>query len=63
MITAGWQEREREDEELQKHLDRPLTNLCLHSRAEQVFSSDPDLFAAHRARQDRLQAIQQLYRF
>lgn len=63
VITAGWQEREREDEELQKHLDRPLANLRLHSRSEQVYSTDPELFAAHRARQDRLQAIQQLYRY
>ena len=63
VITAGWQEREREDEELQKHLDRPLANLCLHSRAEQVFSADPELFQAHRARQDKLQELQQLYRY
>lgn len=62
-VTAGWQEREREDEELQRHIERPLLNLRLHSRAEQVFSDDQELFKAHRARQDRLQALQRLYRY
>jgi hypothetical protein len=31
-----------------------VVNLALHRRADQVFRDDPDLFAAHRARQDRL---------
>ena len=62
-VTAGWQEREREDEELQRHIERPLLNLRLHSRSEQVFSDDSELFRAHRARQDRLQALQRLYRY
>lgn len=63
VITAGWQEREREIEELQQHIDRPVANLGLHERCEQVFSHDHELFQAHRARQDRLQAIQRLYRY
>ncbi|MEM6795295.1 MAG: hypothetical protein AAF725_15050 [Acidobacteriota bacterium] len=62
-ITAGWQEREGEIDELREHLGRPLVDLRLHSRCEDVFARDPELFRAHRARQDRLQAVQRLYRY
>ncbi len=62
-ITAGWQEREAENDELQEHLGRPVIDLRLHARADQVFDEDPELFEAHRARQDQLQALQRLYRF
>ena len=62
-ITAGWQEREAENDELQEHLGRPVVDLRLHARADAVFEEDPELFGAHRARQDRLQAMQKLYRF
>ncbi|MEM6454222.1 MAG: Type 1 glutamine amidotransferase-like domain-containing protein [Acidobacteriota bacterium] len=61
-ITAGWQEREAEDDELRAHLDRPLVNLRLHRRCEEVFHDDPAFFRAHRARQDRLRGLQRLYR-
>ncbi len=63
IITAGWQERESEDEELRKHLGREVVNLRLHHRLERVFKADPELFQAHRQRQTRLRAIQQLYRY
>lgn len=62
-ITAGWQEREGEDDELQQHLGRKVADLKLHRRLEQVFVEDPDLFVEHRARQDRLRALQRLYRY
>jgi hypothetical protein len=62
VITAGWQERESEDEELAEALGCELVNLALHRRADQVFRDDPDLVAAHRARQDRLRGLQDLYR-
>lgn len=61
-ITAGWQEREREDRELRDHLGARAVNLELYARAERVAELDPELAAAHRARQLRLQRIQQLYR-
>ncbi len=61
-ITAGWQEREREDEELDLHLEKRTVNLALWQRGEQVFAADPELFAAHRARQDRLRQVQEVYR-
>ena len=61
-ITAGWQEREREDEELDLHLEKRTVNLALWRRGEQVFADDPELFAAHRERQDRLRQVQGVYR-
>jgi hypothetical protein len=61
-ITAGWQEREREDEELDLHLEKRTVNLALWQRGENVFAADPEFFAAHRARQDRLRQLQEIYR-
>jgi len=63
VVTAGWQEREDEVAELGEHLGRPLVNLRLHRRLDEVFAADHDLFLAHRARQDRLRAMQRLYRY
>ncbi len=62
VVTAGWQEREAEVDELAEHVRRPVTNLRLHARAEEVFLARPDVFEAHRARQNRLQELQRLYR-
>lgn len=62
-VTAGWQEREGEIEYLREHLERPVIKLGLYERAEQLAVEDPDLAAAHRARQDRLRAMQRLYRY
>lgn len=61
-ITAGWQEREAEDQELNAALGNRTVNLMLHARGEAVFREDPDFFAAHRAKQDRLRHLQELYR-
>ena len=62
LVTAGWQERESEDEELVAHLGGNTVNLKLHERGEQVFAGDPELRAAHRERQDRLRHTQDFYR-
>ncbi|MCY1067848.1 MULTISPECIES: Type 1 glutamine amidotransferase-like domain-containing protein [Nannocystis] len=61
-VTAGWQEREAEDQELCAALGNRAVNLMLHARAETAFREDPELFAAHRAKQDRLRQLQDLYR-
>lgn len=61
-ITAGWQERELEDQELRDHLDDRAVNLELYARAERVARRDPELAHAHRERQSRLQRLQGLYR-
>jgi len=62
VITAGWQEREAEDEELALALGRPVVNLGLYARADEVMKSDQALARAHRERQDRLKGLQELYR-
>jgi len=61
-ITAGWQEREAEDQELHEHLGRRTVNLRLHSRAEDVFECDAELAQAHREKQERLRHRQDIYR-
>lgn len=61
-ITAGWQEREAEDDELQDAIGHRAVNLRLHQRCDRAFANDPELFSAHRARQDRLRQLQDLYR-
>ncbi|MCA9657054.1 MAG: Type 1 glutamine amidotransferase-like domain-containing protein [Myxococcales bacterium] len=61
-ITCGWQERESEDTELQAALGNRVINLRLHARSDDVFADDPELRAAHRAKQDRLRQLQALYR-
>ena len=62
LVTAGWQEREPEDEELSAHLAGRTINLRLHARAEEVFSVDPELSAAYRERQQRFSQRQDFYR-
>lgn len=61
-ITAGWQEREAEDDELQEAIGRRAVNLRLHHRVDRVFAEDSELFSAHRKRQDLLRRLQDLYR-
>ena len=61
-ITAGWQEREAEDGELHEHLGKRTVNLKLYARTDDVWKRDPELRAAHRARQDRMRHKQDFYR-
>jgi hypothetical protein len=61
-VTAGWQEREGEDLELHEHLGERTVNLMLYARGEDLFERDPDLFRAHRERQERLIELQSIYR-
>ncbi len=60
-ISAGWQEREGEIEELQRHVGAPVIDLQIYARSEAVFAADPELRDAHRARQAQLQEMQELY--
>lgn len=62
LITAGWQEREGEDEDLTARLAVNARNLHLHKRSEEVFASDPELTAAYKARQELLRHMQEFYR-
>lgn len=61
-ITAGWQEREGELDELRAHVGVPVTDLALYARTEQVYAADPELARAYRERQDVLQEMQDHYR-
>jgi len=61
-ITAGWQEREGEIDELAAHVGAPVLDLGLYARAERLLAEDAPLRAALRERQDRLQAEQEHYR-
>lgn len=61
-VTAGWEEREGEDQELSAHLGGRTVNLHLYGRSEDVHQRDPELLGAIRARHDRLRKQQELYR-
>ncbi len=61
-VTAGWQEREGENDELASHVGLPVTDLALYARTEQAFARDRELQVAHRRRQARLGEMQDLYR-
>ncbi len=62
LITAGWQEREDQDEELPGQFGRNLVNLRLYERGEEVLAEDREFAKAHRTRQDQLRQIQEFYR-
>lgn len=61
-ITAGWQEREDEDDELDQHLKGRSVNLELRRRAKEIFAADPELAESHRRRQQTLRYKQDFYR-
>jgi len=60
-ITAGWEDREPEDAELDAHLDGRTVNLRLHQRRERLFERDAELLAAELARRDRLRLVRSVY--
>jgi hypothetical protein len=61
-ITAGWQEREGEIDELRQHVGSAVQDLQLYARTEEVFAQDAQLRVAHRQRQARLHEMQEIYR-
>ncbi len=62
LVSAGWEEREREHDELQEHVECRVLNLEVFHRVEEVYRQDPDLYRAVRARNDRMRQLQELYR-
>ena len=62
VVTAGWQEREGETEELSLHLGNRIVNLELHKRADDVFRRDEEFREAYRSRQLRYRHLQDFYR-
>ncbi len=61
-VTAGWQEREPDDAELDAHLSGRSLNLKLYRRVEQVFEHDREFEVGFRVRQETLRRLQALYR-
>lgn len=62
LVSAGWEEREREHDELQQHVECPVRNLEVFHRVEDVYQRDPELQRAVRERNDRLRRLQGFYR-
>lgn len=62
LVTAGWQERESDDQALVADFGVPAVNLTLHARSEEVFQRDKELAAAYKERQTRLRLLQDFYR-
>lgn len=62
LVTAGWQEREGEDQELADYLGGNTVNLKLHKRADELFAEDRELAEAHRKKQEILRFKQDFYR-
>lgn len=61
VVTAGWQEREGEDDELDGYLDGRSVDLELYRRADHVFRSDSEFREAHRETQRVLREVEGLY--
>ncbi len=62
VISAGWQEAENDIDDIRGIVGLPLTDLCLYGRAEGLLNEHENFAADYRARQDRLQEQQRLYR-
>lgn len=61
-ITAGWREREREDDELAAHLGGRTVNLELYYRGEEVLTADAELAAAIEEVAKRRHRSHEIYR-
>jgi len=61
-VTAGWEEREDEIDELRAHLDRRVVNLRLYARCEDVLREDRQFAKAYRERRQRLKELSEHHR-
>jgi len=62
VISAGWQEAEGDIDDVFEQVQRPLHDLGLYQKAEQLTSAYPKFAQAYRERQDSLKDLQRLYR-
>lgn len=62
LVSAGWEEREAEDQEFRTHVARQVVNLEVYARVERIFERDRELLGALRERHDTLRRVQELYR-
>lgn len=60
-VTAGWQEREPDDTELNELLGNRAVNLSLHARWQDVLEKDRDYASAEREHGAALEELRQLY--
>ena len=60
-VTAGWEEREQEDDELAEHLGGRTVNLELYRRGEEALAEDPELATARHAALDEWRELRRLY--
>lgn len=60
-VTAGWEEREGEDQELSAHLGGRTFNLRIWERGEDVYARDHELHLAVRERNEKLRVLQEIY--
>jgi len=60
-VTAGWEEREGEDQELSAHLGGRSFNLKIWERGEDVYARDRELHLAVRERNEQLRVAHELY--
>ena len=61
-VTAGWEEREDEDHELDAHLGGRSVNLRLWQLTDRLLQEDRELLTLMRERHDRLRGLQRRYR-
>lgn len=61
-VTAGWQEREPDDAELDAHLGGRSLNLALYHRVAEIFERDREFETAFHSRQEALRRLQAFYR-
>ena len=62
VVTAGWEEREDEIDELTAHLGCEVVNLRLHARTEHIFERDPEFQEGWRDRRTRQREARTAYR-
>ena len=62
LITAGWQEDEAADGDVQAVLPPSSINLRLFQRSEELFEHDAELIELLKQRQDELRALRDAYR-
>ncbi|CAG7570956.1 hypothetical protein FB554_3002 [Barrientosiimonas humi] len=60
-VTAGWQDREMDDPELDQHLGGATRNLELWQRWQHILDADPQLAEADRRRREMRSEVQDLY--
>lgn len=61
VISTGWQEAEGDIDDVYQLVQRPLIDLKLYHRAEEIFHKDENFLKTYRVRQDQLKELQRLY--